>query len=58
MTSNSPYQVQGVNEPDPEAPDRYDPLTKPDDERPDSREAPGREMPEADEPTPLSDDRR
>jgi len=42
----------------PEDPDRYDPLTSPDEERPERWEAPDRDMPEADEPTPLSDDRR
>jgi hypothetical protein len=42
----------------PEDPGRYDPLTSPDDQRPDDWEDPDRDMPEADEPTPLSDDRR
>jgi hypothetical protein len=42
----------------PEDPDRYDPLTSPDDERPEGWDAPDRDMPEADEPSPLSDDRR
>ncbi|MBZ9780214.1 hypothetical protein K9857_01435 [Pseudomonas sp. REP124] len=44
---------------DPDDPDKYDPLKNPADERPDDWNPPGeRVTPEADEQTPLSDDRR
>lgn len=43
---------------DPDDPKKYDPLSKPDADRPDGWEDHEREPPEADEQTPLSDDRR
>jgi len=43
---------------DPDDPNKYDPLKKPDIERPEDWEDPDRVPPEADEQTPLSDDRR
>lgn len=44
---------------DPDDPNKYDPLKKPDRERPEDWIDPGERMPpEADEQTPLSDDRR
>lgn len=52
----------GSDEPqlDPDDPDKYDPLKNPDDsERPEDWKDPSeRVTPEADEETPLSDDRR
>lgn len=43
---------------DPDDSKKYDPLRKPDTERPEDWEDPDRVPPEADEQTPLSDDRR
>ncbi|MEA5670448.1 hypothetical protein VA602_03740 [Pseudomonas sp. MH2] len=43
---------------DPDDPKKYDPLSKPGMDRPEDWEDPDRVPPEADEQTPLSDDRR
>ncbi|MVV51728.1 hypothetical protein EJA72_26305 [Pseudomonas sp. PB120] len=51
----------GSDEPtlDPDDPNKYDPLKNPSDDRPENQKEPGeRTTPEADEQTPLSDDRR
>ncbi|WP_415764210.1 hypothetical protein [Pseudomonas sp. ZB1P45] len=72
MSSDSSFQDQtqgsvpskpesGSDEPtlDPDDPNKYDPLTKPSDDRPEDWKEPGeRTTPEADEITPLSDDMR
>lgn len=42
----------------PDDPNKYDPLGKPDTERPEDWDGQERLPPEADEQTPLSDDRR
>jgi hypothetical protein len=59
QTQGSVPSKPGLN---PDDPDKYDPLTRPDmgtGERPEDGEDPaGRDLPEADEQTPLSDDRR
>lgn len=43
---------------DPDDPKKYDPLSNPDADSPEGWEDQEREPPEADEQTPLSDDRR
>ncbi|MVV48086.1 hypothetical protein EJA72_07480 [Pseudomonas sp. PB120] len=51
----------GSDEPtlDPDDPKKYDPLKNPSDDRPENQKESGeRTTPEADEQTPLSDDRR
>jgi len=51
----------GTDEPalDPQDPNKYDPLKNPSDDRPEDWKDPAeRVTPEADEETPLSDDRR
>jgi|EndMetStandDraft_2_1072991.scaffolds.fasta_scaffold2157511_1 hypothetical protein len=49
------------SQPNPDDPGKYDPLSQPDkeeDARPEDWNEPPRDVPEADEQTPLSDDRR
>lgn len=71
MSTDSSFQDQtrgsvpskpepGTDEPvlDPDDPDKYDPLKTPDDDRPEGWDRAERVTPEADEVTPLSDDRR
>ncbi|MEZ1318004.1 hypothetical protein QIW53_18445 [Pseudomonas fluorescens] len=72
MSTDSSFQDQpqgsvpskpepGTDEPtlDPDDPDKYDPLKSPSSDRPEDRRDPAeRVTPEADEQTPLSDDRR
>lgn len=62
MDTNVYFPEVGMSiDPDDKKPDpgKYDPLTTPDPDEPqDWDESAEREMPEADEPTPLSDDRR
>lgn len=72
MSTDSSFQDQpsasvpsrpepGADEPtlDPDDPNKYDPLKNPDRDRPQDWDDPAeRNTPEADEQTPLSDDRR
>lgn len=59
--SQDPDKSRGAVEPAPDDPGKYDPLTQPDLEDDDGAQdwnERDRKLPEADEQTPLSDDRR
>ena len=59
--SQDPDKTRGSVKPAPDDPGKYDPLTQPDledDESAQDWNEPDRKLPEADEQSPLSDDRR